>query len=137
MQYKIPINIENEDPIIFWLSIRQLIIIIAWTWIWYWTYNSLSSYIWEYSAALPAIFIFVIWLAIAIFKYSEMTFMIFLLSLLRYWVNYKERYWQKWIDSFHALDIWYIVNNKNKVEKIDLWNKIEKIKTLEDQLKKI
>jgi hypothetical protein len=32
MQYKIPVQIENEDPIVLWLSIRQLAIIFIWWW---------------------------------------------------------------------------------------------------------
>jgi hypothetical protein len=30
MQYKIPVQIENEDPIMLWLSLRQLMIIMVW-----------------------------------------------------------------------------------------------------------
>lgn len=137
MQYKIPIQIENEDPIVFGLSIRQLLIIFTGIWLWYGTYNSLYEYIWETAATIPALFFVVIALAIAKFKFSEMTFMVFFVSILRYWVNYKERYWQKWIDSFSALDIWYIVNAKVETPKINLWNKQEKMKNLEEQLSKI
>lgn len=137
MQYKIPIQIENEDPIFLSLSIRQLLIIFAWIWLWYGTYNSLYPHIWQFPASFPAILIVVISIAIAVFKFSEMTFMVFFVSILRYWVNYKERYWQKWVDSFSALDIWYIVNSLNKTEKIDFSNKMDKIKNIEEQLEKI
>lgn len=137
MQYKIPIQVENEDPIVFGLSIRQLLIIFAWIWLGYGTYNSLYEYIWEAAATLPALLFVAISLAIALFRFSEMTFMVFFVSMLRYWVNYKERYWQKWVDSFSALDIWYIVNAKAETPKINVSNKQEKLKNLEEQLQKI
>lgn len=137
MQYKIPINIENEDPIIFIFSIRQIIISATWWWLWYAIYNSISGYIWITPAALLGIIIFWISIFIALFKYSEMSFTAMLLNMIRIWVNQKERYWIKWIDSFSALDIWYITNNKQKMEKINFWNKIEKIKNIEEQLEKI
>ena len=66
-----------------------------------------------------------------------MTFMVLILNWIRAWANQKERYWQKWVDSFSALDVGYITNIKNKVEKIEVWNKIEKIKSLDEQLEKI
>lgn len=137
MQYKIPINIENEDPIVFGLSIRQLMIIAAWWWLWFASFRSLEWFVWSGVAWIPAIIFTWIAVIIAIFKYSEMTFMVFLLAWIRSFVNQKERYWQKWIDSFHALDIGYVIDIKNKVKKVDFWNKVEKIKTLEEQLKKI
>lgn len=137
MQYKIPINIENEDPIVFGLSIRQLMIIAAWWWLWFASFRSLEWFVWSGIAWIPAIIFTWIAVIIAIFKYSEMTFMVFLLAWIRSFVNQKERYWQKWIDSFHALDIGYVIDIKNKVKKVDFWNKVEKIKTLEEQLKKI
>ena len=137
MQYKIPIQIENEDPIVFGLSLRQLAIIFIWWSIWYGNFSSLQPYAWTSAAAFPAILIAILWIAIAVFKFSEMTFMVFLLNSLRYWVNYKERYWQKWIDSFSALDIWYVVNVVNKTKKVDLSSKEEKLQNLEEKLKKI
>lgn len=137
MQYKIPINIENEDPIIWWLSIRQLIIIFWWWGIWYACFTSLQSLAWTQIAAIPSILFVILWIFIAIFKYSEMTFMVFLFAWLRLFVNQRERYWQKWVDSFSALDIWYIIDIQSKVEKIEYWNKAEKIKNLEEQLEKI
>lgn len=137
MQYKIPINIENEDPIVFGLSIRQLAIIFAWFWIWYACFKSLEPVIWIKMAAIPAIIFSGIWSIIAVFKVAEMTFMVFLFAWIRSFVNQKERFWQKWVDSFSALDIGYIINIQNKTEKVDFWNKMDKIKTLDEQLEKI
>lgn len=137
MQYKIPIQIENEDPIVFWLSLRQLIILFAGMWVAYATYSSLEPVIWVNAAAFPSIIFVLISLWIALFKYSEMTFMLFLFTILRSWVNWWERSWQKWVDSFSALDIWFIVDNKNRKEKIDFWDKMDKIKNIEELIEKI
>lgn len=138
MQYKIPVQIENEDPIIFGLSLRQLIILIIWGAIAYWIFNGLAPNVWAELAALPAIFIWLITLLIAVFKHSEMTFVPFVLNLLRYHTNGKERVWVKWVDSFQPIDIWFISNQDDeKNENIDFQDKIDKIKELDDKLNKI
>jgi len=138
MQYKIPVQIENEDPIIFWLSLRQLIILIIWWAIAYWLFNSLAPNTWVEVAAIPSIFIALVALLIAVFKHSEMTFVPFILNLLRYQVNGKERVWEKWIDSFQPIDIGFVtVENENKEWSIDFQDKIDKIKELDDKLNKI
>ena len=138
MQYKIPVQIENEDPIIFGLSLRQLIILIIWWAIAYWIFNWLAPNVWTELAALPAIFIWLITLLIAVFKHSEMTFVPFVLNLLRYHTNGKERIWVKWVDSYQPIDIWFISNQEDdKSENIDFQDKIDKIKELDDKLNKI
>lgn len=137
MQYKIPVQIENEDPILLWLSLRQLSIIMIWFWIWYSIFKSLAP-IWVEIAAIPAIIIATTWVVIAIFKYSEMTFIAFLLSFIRYKVNIDNRKWVKWVDSYSLMDIWFISNIENKIDnKIDFQDKINKMKDMEDKLNKI
>ena len=137
MQYKIPVQIENEDPILLWLSLRQLSIVMIWFWIWYSIFKSLAP-IWVEIAAIPAITIAIIWVVIAIFKYSEMTFIEFLLSFIRYKVNIDNRKWVKWVDSYSLMDIWFISNIENKIDnKIDFQDKINKMKEMEDKLNKI
>jgi len=54
MQYKIPVQIENEDPILLWLSGRQLAIIMIWGWIWYSIFQSLAPVLWNTVALFPA-----------------------------------------------------------------------------------
>lgn len=138
MQYKIPVQIENDDPIVLWLSLKQLIIIMVWGWIAYWVFNSLTSKVWPEIALVPSVIILAITLFIALFKQYEMTFIPFILSLLRFNINYKERMWQSRTDSFHPLDIWIIVvNTKKDDSQIDFKDKMEKIKTLEDNIDKI
>ena len=138
MQYKIPVQIENEDPIVFGLSLRQLIILMIWWAIAYWIFNGLVWSVWTELAALPAIFIALITFLIAVFKHSEMTFVPFVLNLLRFHTNSSERVWVKWVDSYHPIDIWFITNqDEQKNETIDFQDKIDKIKELDDKLNKI
>lgn len=137
MQYKIPVHIENDDPIIFWLWLKQLTIIMWACWIAYWVYNSLESF-WQDVALIPSIIIALLWILIAIFKQYEMTFLPFVLALLSFNINFKEKFWWKWIDSFSTLEMWNVIlNQKTETEKIDLEDKMDKIKNLENSLDKI
>lgn len=138
MQYKIPVQIENEDPIVFWLSLRQLIIIMVWWGLWYSLFTSLAESTWWEMAAIPSITIFLFSIFIAVFKYAEMTFVPFVLAFIRYKINFAERKWIKWIDSFQPLDVWFLTSvDTKKEETIDFSNKIDKIKELDDKLNKI
>ena len=138
MQYKIPVQIENEDPILLWLSLKQLWIIMWGFWIAYGIFKSLEPNTWAEIAAIPSVIVAAITLLIALFKHSEMTFLPFVLAILRYNINYKERCWKAWVDSYNPLDIWIIVlSDQKSEEKVDLKSKQEKIKSLEDNLNKI
>jgi len=138
MQYKIPVQIENEDPIVAWLSLRQLAIIMVWWSIAYSLFTSLAPALWSEIALIPSLAIAWITLMIALFKYSEMTFIPFILSFIRFKTNIEERKWQKWVDSYQPIDIWYLTSSQSKKEeKIDFTNKIDKINELEDKLNKI
>ena len=138
MQYKIPVQIENEDPIFLGLGLRQLIVIMVWWWIAYSIFTWMAPKVWAEVAAIPSIIIAILSIMVAVFKHSEMTFIPFILSFLRFQTNVKERKWIKWVDSFQPIDIWYITNdNGNKEEKIDFESKIDKIKNIEEKLNKI
>ena len=138
MQYKIPVQIENEDPIVAWLSLRQLAIIMIWWSIAYSLFTSLQKSLWNEIALIPAIIIWWIALLIALFRYSEMTFIPFILSFIRFKTNLEERKWMKWIDSFQPIDIWYLTSSQSKKEeKIDFTSKIDKINELENKLNKL
>lgn len=138
MQYKIPVQIENEDPIVFWLSLRQLIIVMVWGGLWYSLFTSLSPNVWSEMAAIPSIFLFLVSVFIAIFKYAEMTFVPFVLAFVRYKINIAERKWIKGIDSFQPIDIWYVLpNDAKKEDSIDFSNKIDQIKELDKSIDKI
>ncbi len=138
MQYKIPVQIENEDPIFLGLGLRQLLIIMIWWWAAFSLFDNLRESLGPEIASIPAVIIFGIVLLIAVFKHSEMTFIPFFLSLLRLNINPKERKWSRWIDSFQPIDIGYVTNFANKKDSvIDFTSKKEKLKNLEWQLDKI
>jgi glucan phosphoethanolaminetransferase (alkaline phosphatase superfamily) len=138
MQYKIPVQIENEDPIFLWLSLRQLTIIMIWWWIWYSAFKSLAPNLWAEIAAIPFVLIVLLALVIAKFRIAEMTFIQFILAFIRSKVNYETRIWMKWIDSFQPIDIWFLTNNESITkEKVDFKSKIDKISQLEEKLNKI
>lgn len=138
MQYKIPVQIENEDPILLWLSLRQLTILMIWWAIAYNIFKSLEPSVWKEVAFLPSWIIALIAVLIATFKQYEMTFIPFILSFIRYNVNISERVWQKWIDSFAPIDIWFVSKkSEKKKETIDMWSKMDQINNLEDKLNKI
>lgn len=138
MQYKIPVQIENEDPIILWLSLRQLAIIMVFFAIAYGVFKNLAQRVDPVIAALPSIVIATVGFTIAVFKHSWMTFVPFLLALLRKSINPSERIWMNTVDSFQPIDIGYVsISNEKKEEKVDFNNKIDKIKELDERLKKI
>ena len=67
-----------------------------------------------------------------------MTFFPFILSLIRFNINLKERQFVKGIDSFQPIEIGYLKSQSAKAEKdIDFESKIDKIKKLEKELDKI
>jgi PrgI family protein len=105
MQYKIPVQVENEDPILLGLSLRQLTIIMIGFGIGYAFFKSLEPKVGMEIATVPAIVFAVIGLVIAIFKQYEMTFVPFILSALRMNINPKERNWSGGIDSYQAIDV--------------------------------
>lgn len=138
MQYKIPVQIENADPIFLGLSLKQLVVIMTWFWIAYTLFKSLVVKVWVEIAAIPSGTIAILTIMIAIFKHSEMTFIPFVLSFIRFHANIKERRWMKWVDSFQPIDIWFVTNiTEEKEEKIDFESKIDKIKNIEEKLNKI
>lgn len=138
MQYKIPVQIENEDPIIIGLSLRQLMIVMIGGWIWYSMFTALAKSISPEIAAIPGILVFLLAFAIAKFKIAEMSFMQFVLSFIRLKSNLDKRNWQKWVDSFPAIDIGFIsINDKKKVNTIDMSKKNDSRKNMNDQIDKL
>ena len=138
MQYKIPVQIENEDPIFLGLSLRQLaILMVGWA-IAYLIFTSLAPNMGPEIALLPSGVVAIITLAIAIFKYNEMTFIPFILALIRFNIFPRKRHWQSTVDSFQAIDIGFLSNiEEKKQESIDMQEKIDTIQELQDKLKKI
>jgi len=138
MQYKIPVQIENEDPILLGLSLKQLSVLMVGFWIAYVIFNSLQPRIGAEIALIPSGVIGVVTVLIAIFKQYEMTFIPFVLALLRKNMFASERHWQWTVDSHQPIDIGYVSDEqKKKEENIDIWTKIDSMSELQEKLKKI
>ena len=108
MQYKIPIQIENEDVIVAWLSLRQLMIMMLWGGIGYGIFKYAEPRI-GVTIGLwlggPFVLIGVI---VALVRISEMTFLPATLNFFRLSLNAKSRMWSQWADSYSEMDIGYI-----------------------------
>jgi len=138
MQYKIPVQIENEDPIFLGLSLRQLAILMAGFGFAFMIFKSLEPNTGPQIAAIPAIIVALIAATIALVKMYEMTFIPLMLAFLRLSINIKERHWIRGIDSFNPLDIGNVTPDDTKTDDvIDMSSKIEKLQTLENNLDKI
>jgi hypothetical protein len=138
MQYKIPVQIENEDPVFLWLSLRQLWIIMVWFWIAYALFKNTAEKVWPEIAAIPSIIIAVVAILIATFKQYEMTFIPFILSAIRFNINAKERKWVNWTDSYQPIDIWYLsYYDGKKQDNVDFKSKIDKISEIENKIDKL
>ncbi len=109
MQYKIPIQIENEDTIVAGLSLRQLAIMMLWWGIAYGIFQKLSATAGETVGLFVAIPIVVIGITIALLKVSEMTFLPTILSIIRLSLNAKSRIWSHGTDSYSDLEIGYVI----------------------------
>jgi hypothetical protein len=108
MQYKIPVQIENEDKIFLNLSLRQLTIIMVSGGFGYTIFKSLEPNIGAEVAMFPAIIVVLIGIVIALFRHAEMTFIPFFLNLIRLNLNVGNREWSKGVDSYDSLEVGYI-----------------------------
>ena len=121
MQYKIPVQIENEDRIILGLSLRQLMIILAGGALAYGTFQKIAAATGQAGSdgtklvgGVIAFLIIAVAVGIAKFNHHEMTFLPFTLNWLRMWLNRGERYWGKGVDSYPALAIGYVAAARKK-----------------------
>lgn len=138
MQYKIPVQVENEDKIILGLSLRQLIIIMVWGGIAYSVFQALEPQVWWDIALVPSGIILALFVWVAILKIHHMSFTPFVLALARLNINARERGWRMWTDSFTPMDIWFVTTWK-AVEKndVNVTSIEEKKKWMEDFLKNL
>ncbi len=114
MQYKIPIQIENEDVIVAGLSLRQLIIIMIWWGIGYAIFKSTEAKIWPVAGFLFAAPFVLIGIVVALMKVAEMTFLPTALNFFRLSLNGKDRIWSQGTDSFSEVEIGYLTHTMQK-----------------------
>ncbi len=110
MQYKIPIQIENEDTIIFDLSLRQIGLIIVGVILAFGVFNKFQYTIPTTPLFIICIVIILIFFVIAKFRTHEMTFLPFILNLARYKINGngnngEGRVWIRGVDSYSTLKV--------------------------------
>ena len=113
MQYKIPIQIENEDTIIFGLSLRQIAIIIIGVIFSFGLFNKLQGQVDNVILFIICIVIIGSCFIVAKFRTHEMTFLPFLLNMARYrnngnGRNGEGRVWTRGVDSYSPLEIGYV-----------------------------
>lgn len=116
LQYKIPLQIENEDVVMFWLSLRQLAIMMAWWWLAYAIFRSVEAQFSPEVAFFIVSPILILGFGIAIFRISEMTFLPTVLNYLRLSLNSRLRMWSQGTDGFSDLDIGYSFANAKKAD---------------------
>ncbi len=114
MQYKIPIQIENEDVIVAGLSIRQLIIIMVWGGIGYAVFKSTETRISPQVGLILAAPFVLIGVTVALVRIAEMTFLPTALNFFRLSLNSKSRVWSQGTDGFSEVDIGYVAMNMQK-----------------------
>lgn len=138
MQYKIPVQIENEDPILLGLSLKQLTVVMLGFGLAYMIFTSLQGKTGAEIAAIPSGFIAILTVLIVVFRQYEMTFIPFVLAFLRKNMFASERTWQWTVDSYQPIDVWYVTDEEQKKqENIDIWTKIDSMSELQEKLKKI
>lgn len=116
MQYKIPIQIENEDTIVAGLSLRQLgIIAVGWG-TGYTVFNTLEPQLGSKVATVFAVIPIIIFIVVALVRISEMTFLPAVLNFCRLHLNAKVRGWAIGTDSFSDLEIGYITPSSQTKE---------------------
>ncbi len=116
MQYKIPLQIENEDTIVAWLSIRQLVVMMMWGWVWYAIFRALEGSLGPKGALIFAVPPMLIGIVIALVRIAEMTFLPAILNYFRLQLNNKERMWSMGTDSYSDIEIGYVIQPSDKVD---------------------
>ena len=114
MQYKIPIQIGNEDVIVAGLSIRQLIIIMVWWGIGYAVFKSTETRISPQIGLILATPFVLIGIVVALMRIAEMTFLPTALNFFRLWLNSRSRVWSQGTDGYSDIDIGYVAMNMQK-----------------------
>ncbi|MDD2486911.1 MAG: PrgI family protein [Candidatus Gracilibacteria bacterium] len=137
MQYKIPVQIENEDKIFLNLSVRQLTIMMVGGGLGYSLFGSLKQSVGDTVALFPSVGIILVFVVVALFKNSEMTFLPFILNLIRLNLNAGQRLWSKGVDSFSKIEVGYINMQISVGTKVENKQDHKIYQEIEDKLNKI
>ncbi len=83
-------------------------------------FKSLEAGLGPQIAAVPLILCIIISLFVALFRNSEMTFLPFILNVLRLNLNTNVRVWSKGTDSFSNLEIGWVTSHANIKAKTEM-----------------
>ena len=95
MQYKIPIQVENEDVIVAGLSLRQLTIMMVWGGIGYGIFKYTETRLGTTTGLWFGAPFVIIGVVVALLKISEMTFLPTALNFFRLSLNARSRMWSQ------------------------------------------
>jgi len=127
LRVKIPQNVEREDQIIFFITMRQLIILIVGGGITYFIFSFFQrNFPWESWMWIPIVFCGAITAAIAFFKFNELDFVEIILLLLEKVFLTNKQIWQNGADSYFLaknLDLTQKKKDNNEQEKEKINNK--------------
>jgi hypothetical protein len=140
MQYKIPIQIENEDTIVLGLSLRQLTIMMVWAGLGYAVFKSLETRVSPQAGLIFASPFVLIGIVIALIKVAEMTFLPTILNFFRMTLNSKTRLWSQGTDSYSDIDVGYVAVNQQKapaVSKKSLESAMNEDETITENILKL
>ena len=137
MQYKIPVQIENEDIIFLNLSLRQLIIIMGYFGVGYTIFKSVNKTLWPEVWLIVAAPIVVFGILIAYFKHTEMTFLPFFLNFIRLQLNSGRRIWSKWVESYPEIIIGFVKQYDEKEKQVNTKSNDDTFSGIEDKLSRI
>lgn len=133
MKYKVPQNVQREDQILWFITLKQLIMLLLGGGFSYFMFVNLSK---EYELSL--IEIIIVWLpailavAFAFFKIKGLPLLQFLLLIIEQtFFRAPRRYWQENCNVFVSMTTNFKLNNQKKKTKIiDKNYSEEKIKNL-------
>ncbi len=140
LQYKIPLQIENEDTIVAGLSLRQLVIMMIWGWIAYSVFKFAEPRVGPEISLIFAVPLVVIGITIALLRIAEMTFLPTVLNFFRLSLNSRSRAWSQGTDGYSAADIGYSGGDAQKSkekENISLVTRMWESEEVNEQILKL
>ena len=140
MQYKIPQNVQIEDKIVSFLTIRQLIICSIGGGIAYVFYITLAPIYYAEVWGPPVFLTSLLTLAIAFLKINDIRFTKWVLLLSEFLINPRRRVWDKTANSdllFGFIHQQKSTPQKNKQNKEKIEKKQKDLSSLEENLHKL
>lgn len=119
MQYKIPLQIENEDTIVAGFSMRQIIVMMIWWWVGYAIFRALETTLGPQISLIFAVPPVIIGIVVAMTNIAEMTFLPAVLNFSRLQLNARERVWSQGTDSYSDMEVGYVIMPSQRIDAKD------------------